>query len=61
MRMRFANFCNSSDPNDRPTAEILLKAPFCQVDPHFNFLDTELYSKIRPDLEESWQANPGVG
>lgn len=41
----------TSDPKDRPTAETLLKAPFCQVDPHFNFLDTELYSKIRPDLE----------
>lgn len=37
------------DPADRPTAETLLRAPFCFTDPHFNFLDTELYDKIRPD------------
>lgn len=36
-----------SDPADRPTAETLLRAPFCFSDPHYNFLDTELYAKIR--------------
>jgi len=36
-----------SDPADRPTAETLLRAPFCFLDPHYNFLDTDLYSKIR--------------
>lgn len=35
-----------SDPADRPTAETLLRAPFCFTDPHYNFLDTELYQKI---------------
>lgn len=37
----------SSDPADRPTAETLLRAPFCFSDPNYNFLDTELYAKIR--------------
>jgi len=37
----------SSDPTDRPTADTLLRAPFCFSDAHYNFLDTELYSKIR--------------
>lgn len=36
-----------SDPGERPTAETLLRAPFCISDPHYNFLDTELYAKIR--------------
>ncbi|KAK8201573.1 mitogen-activated protein kinase kinase kinase [Zalaria obscura] len=35
------------DPADRPTAETLLRAPFCFSDPNYNFLDTELYAKIR--------------
>jgi mitogen-activated protein kinase kinase kinase len=37
----------SSDPGERPTADTLLRAPFCIFDPHYNFLDTELYAKIR--------------
>lgn len=36
-----------SDPAERPTAETLLRAPFCFSDSHYNFLDTELYAKIR--------------
>ncbi|KAK5201990.1 mitogen-activated protein kinase kinase kinase, partial [Cryomyces antarcticus] len=39
--------CLTIDPADRPTAETLLRAPFCFSDPHYNFLDTELYAKIR--------------
>ncbi|KAF2144584.1 uncharacterized protein K452DRAFT_222876 [Aplosporella prunicola CBS 121167] len=39
--------CFTIDPSDRPTAETLLRAPFCFFDPHYNFLDTELYGKIR--------------
>ncbi|KAI7608181.1 hypothetical protein KC343_g9959 [Hortaea werneckii] len=35
------------DPGERPTAETLLRAPFCIFDPSYNFLDTELYAKIR--------------
>ena len=37
----------TSDPADRPTDETLLRAPFCFSDTHYNFLDTELYAKIR--------------
>lgn len=36
-----------SDPAERPTAETLLRSPFCFSDPNYNFLDTELYAKIR--------------
>ena len=43
----YANDCYSSDPMDRPTADTLLRAPFCFSDPHYNFLDTDLYAKIR--------------
>ncbi|KAI9797944.1 MAG: hypothetical protein M1825_005667 [Sarcosagium campestre] len=40
--------CFTIDPSERPTAEILLNQhPFCAFDPNYNFLDTELYSKIR--------------
>ena len=38
---------STSDPGERPTAETLLRAPFCISDPHYNFLDTDLYAKIR--------------
>lgn len=37
-----------SDPSDRPTADTLLsRHPFCELDSHYNFLDSELYAKIR--------------
>jgi hypothetical protein len=39
--------CFTIDPTERPTAETLLRAPFCFSDPNYNFLDTELYAKIR--------------
>ncbi len=39
--------CFQIDPLDRPTAETLLRHPFCFSDPHYNFLDTALYAKIR--------------
>ncbi|KAI9666329.1 MAG: hypothetical protein M1821_004264 [Bathelium mastoideum] len=39
--------CFSIDPHERPTAETLLRQPFCFFDENFNFLDTELYAKIR--------------
>ncbi|KAI9799182.1 MAG: hypothetical protein M1833_004222 [Piccolia ochrophora] len=40
--------CFTIDPSERPTAETLLSHhPFCAFDPNYNFLDTELYSKIR--------------
>ncbi|KAF2481521.1 hypothetical protein BDY17DRAFT_312223 [Neohortaea acidophila] len=42
--------CFTIDPGERPTAETLLAAPFCISDPHYNFLDTELYAKIRGAL-----------
>lgn len=44
---RLTLIVNNSDPADRPTAETLLRAPFCFSDPHYNFLDTALYAKIR--------------
>ncbi|KAF2198764.1 hypothetical protein GQ43DRAFT_492882 [Delitschia confertaspora ATCC 74209] len=46
--LSFMYDCFTIDPTERPTAETLLRAPFCFTDPHFNFLDTELYAKIRP-------------
>ncbi|KAF2011611.1 hypothetical protein BU24DRAFT_398259 [Aaosphaeria arxii CBS 175.79] len=39
--------CFTIDPAERPTADTLLRAPFCFSDPNYNFLDTELYAKIR--------------
>ncbi|KAF1988313.1 Pkinase-domain-containing protein [Aulographum hederae CBS 113979] len=39
--------CFTIDPADRPTAETLLRAPFCFTDANYNFLDTDLYNKIR--------------
>lgn len=37
-----------SNPSERPTANKLLSQhPFCELDPNYNFNDTELYAKIR--------------
>lgn len=37
-----------SDSADRPTAQTLLRHhPFCAPDPKYNFLESELYAKIR--------------
>ncbi|KAF1920345.1 hypothetical protein BDU57DRAFT_534134 [Ampelomyces quisqualis] len=45
--LSFMYDCFTIDPAERPTAETLLRAPFCFSDPNYNFLDTELYAKIR--------------
>lgn len=37
-----------SDSAERPTAQTLLSQhPFCEPDPYYNFVNTELYAKIR--------------
>ncbi|KAK4154305.1 hypothetical protein C8A00DRAFT_14555 [Chaetomidium leptoderma] len=44
--------CFTVDMSDRPTADVLLSQhPFCELDPNYSFLDTELYAKIRPKLK----------
>jgi mitogen-activated protein kinase kinase kinase len=45
--LSFMYDCFTIDPVERPTADTLLRAPFCFSDPNYNFLDTELYAKIR--------------
>ncbi|KAL1303152.1 hypothetical protein AAFC00_006581 [Neodothiora populina] len=45
--LSFMYDCFTIDAGERPTAETLLRAPFCFSDPHYNFLDTNLYAKIR--------------
>ena len=49
--LSFMYDCFTIDPTERPTAETLLRAPFCFSDPNYNFLDTELYSKIRGQFQ----------
>ncbi|RDW67930.1 hypothetical protein BP6252_09326 [Coleophoma cylindrospora] len=40
--------CFTIIPSERPTADTLLSQhPFCQLNPNYNFLDTDLYAKIR--------------
>ncbi|KAF4636147.1 hypothetical protein G7Y89_g1943 [Cudoniella acicularis] len=46
--------CFTIDPSERPTADTLLsRHPFCELDPNYNFLDTNLYAKIRGIMVES--------
>ncbi|KAF2257500.1 hypothetical protein CC78DRAFT_588475 [Lojkania enalia] len=45
--LSFMYDCFTIDPAERPTADTLLRAPFCFANPNYNFLDTELYAKIR--------------
>ncbi|KAE8390537.1 hypothetical protein BDV23DRAFT_155239 [Aspergillus alliaceus] len=46
--LAFMYDCFTIDSLDRPTAETLLtRHPFCEPDLKYNFLDTELYAKIR--------------
>ncbi|KAB8071600.1 hypothetical protein BDV29DRAFT_16041 [Aspergillus leporis] len=46
--LAFMYDCFTIDSLDRPTAETLLtRHPFCEPDPKYNFLDSELYAKIR--------------
>ena len=50
--------CFTIDPSERPTAETLLRQdPFCKADPYYNFLDTELHSRIKDisDMKKSAQ------
>lgn len=46
--------CFTIDPSERPTAETLRQHQFCVTDDYFNFLDTELHSKIQ-EVKESVQ------
>ncbi|KAK3385074.1 hypothetical protein B0H63DRAFT_472301 [Podospora didyma] len=40
--------CFTVNPSERPTADVLLSQhPFCELDPNYSFLDTELRAKIR--------------
>ncbi|KLU85056.1 STE/STE11 protein kinase [Magnaporthiopsis poae ATCC 64411] len=40
--------CFTVNPDERPTANRLLSQhPFCEFNPNYNFLDSELYAKIR--------------
>ena len=49
--------CFTIDPTERPTAETLLKQhPFCRPDSNYNFLDTDLHSKIR-EIKDSKQVS----
>lgn len=43
-----------SDQNERPIAEVLLRASMCVVDPDFNFRDTGMYAHIR---DSTWLQN----
>ncbi|KAJ5683750.1 uncharacterized protein N7477_000095 [Penicillium maclennaniae] len=45
--LAFMYDCFTIDSSERPTASTLLGHPFCEQDPSYNFLNTELYSKIR--------------
>lgn len=46
--LAFMYDCFTVDSSERPTAQTLLtRHPFCEEDPNYNFLDTELYAKIR--------------
>lgn len=43
-----------SNPLDRPTADVLLSQhPFCDLDPDYNFYNTELYTKIKDAYQVS--------
>lgn len=50
--------CFTVDPRERPTAETLKQHPFCELDPLFNFLDTELHNKIREVKESVQKSGP---
>ncbi|THC99031.1 hypothetical protein EYZ11_001505 [Aspergillus tanneri] len=48
--LAFMYDCFTVDSLERPTAETLLtRHPFCEPDPKYNFLNTELYAKIGED------------
>ena len=40
--------CFTIDPGQRPTAETLKQdSQFCRFDEYYNFMDTELYKKLK--------------
>ncbi|KAK3317845.1 hypothetical protein B0T19DRAFT_299711 [Cercophora scortea] len=40
--------CFTVSPSERPTADVLLSQhPFCELEPNYSFLDTDLHAKIR--------------
>ncbi|KAJ9193280.1 hypothetical protein DTO164E3_7975 [Paecilomyces variotii] len=46
--LAFMYDCFTVDSAERPTAQTLLSQhPFCEPDPYYNFVNTELYAKIR--------------
>ncbi|KAG9235234.1 BcBCK1, mitogen-activated protein kinase [Amylocarpus encephaloides] len=48
LAVAFMADCFTIVPSERPTAETLLsRHPFCYLDQNYNFLDTDLYAKIR--------------
>ncbi|TVY55889.1 MAP kinase kinase kinase mkh1, partial [Lachnellula cervina] len=48
LAVAFMADCFTIVPSERPTADTLLsRHPFCELDPNYNFLDTDLYAKIR--------------
>ncbi|KID98252.1 MAP kinase kinase kinase, partial [Metarhizium majus ARSEF 297] len=48
LAVAFMMDCFQVNPFDRPTADVLLSQhPFCDLDPNYNFYDTELYTKIK--------------
>lgn len=51
--------CFTIDPSDRPTAERLRMHQFCDPDPYYNFLDTELHRRIREVKESVHQKSGG--
>jgi hypothetical protein len=48
-----------SDPAERPTAARLLEHPFAFSNSNYNFLDTDLYSRIRGAYGNMAPSMPG--
>ncbi|KAG6113450.1 hypothetical protein E4U13_003781 [Claviceps humidiphila] len=54
LAVAFMMDCFSVNPLDRPTADVLLSQhPFCDLDPDYNFYNTELYTKIKDAYQVS--------
>ncbi|KAF7548191.1 hypothetical protein G7046_g8762 [Stylonectria norvegica] len=48
LAVAFMMDCFQVNPFDRPTADVLLSQhPFCELDPNYNFYDTQLHAKIK--------------
>ncbi|RDA91309.1 hypothetical protein CP533_6310 [Ophiocordyceps camponoti-saundersi (nom. inval.)] len=53
LAVAFMMDCFQVNPFDRPTADVLLSQhPFCDLDPNYNFFDTELYTKIKETYKD---------